>query len=79
MVLVERTHDRSHRLAMLTSEDHRQLADRCIRLTKTCTKPIVAEQLMTFGANHLEMAELALRSPQPAAVVRQPIKLLQEE
>jgi hypothetical protein len=64
---------------MLTSEDHRQLAERCIRLAKTCTKPIVAELLMTFAANHLETADLALRSRQPATVVRRQIKLAQEE
>ena len=50
---------------MLTSEDHRQLAERCIRLTKTCTKPTVAEQLMTLAANYLELAERALRLRQP--------------
>ena len=48
---------------MLTSEDHRQIAERCIRLAKTCTELRVAEQLLTFAANHLEKAELALRSP----------------
>jgi hypothetical protein len=39
MVLVEGTYDRSHSLGMLTSEDHRQIAERCIRLAKTCTEP----------------------------------------
>ena len=46
---------------MLTSEDHRQLAERCIRLAKECTKPSVAEYLMTLAANYLELAEQALR------------------
>jgi hypothetical protein len=34
---------------------------------------------MTFAANHLEMADLALRSRQPATFVRRQIKLAQEE
>jgi hypothetical protein len=76
MVLVEGTYDRSHSLGMLTSEDHRQIAERCIRLAKTCTEPTVAEQLMTFAANHLERA---LRLHQPATVVRRQIKLVQEK
>ncbi len=59
---------------MLTSEDHRQIAERCIRLAKTCTEPRVAEQLLTFAANHLEKAEQALRSRQPATVVRRQIR-----
>jgi len=46
---------------MLTSEDHRQIAERCVRLAKMCTEPKVTEQLLTFAANHLEKAELALR------------------
>ena len=46
---------------MLTSEDHRQIAERCIRLAKTCTEAGVAELLLTFAANHLEKAELTLR------------------
>ncbi len=64
---------------MLTSEDHRQIAERCIRLAKTCTEPRVAEQLLTFAANHLEKAEQALRSRQPATVVRRQIKLVQQK
>jgi hypothetical protein len=51
---------------MLTSEDHRQLAERCIRLAKTCTEPGVAEHLMTLAANYLELAERALRLHQSA-------------
>ena len=58
---------------MLTSEDHRQLAERCIRLAKTCSKPTVAEQLMTLAANYLEQAERAIRLRQPATAVRQQI------
>jgi hypothetical protein len=65
---------------MLTSEDHRQLAGRCIRLAKECAKPSVAEHLMTLAANHLELAERALRLREPAtAVRRQRIKVVQEE
>jgi hypothetical protein len=66
VVLVEGIRSRSHHSGMLTSEDHRQLAERCIRLAKTCAKPTVAEQLMTLAANYLELAERALRL-QPAA------------
>jgi hypothetical protein len=55
---------------MLTSEDHRQLAERCIRLAKTCTRPTVAEQLMTLAANYLELAERALRLDQQLHVVQ---------
>jgi hypothetical protein len=76
MVLVERTHDCGHSLGMLSSEDHRQIAERCMRLAKTCTEPRVAEQLMMFAANHLERA---LRLHQPALVVRRQIKLVQEK
>jgi hypothetical protein len=60
MVLVEGSHDRSHDSKMLTSEDHRDLAKRCLRLAKTCTKPGVAEQLMMLAANYLELAERTL-------------------
>ena len=65
---------------MLTSEDHRQLAERCIRLAKECTKPSVAECLMTLAANYLELAEQALILREPAAAVRrQHIKVVQKE
>jgi hypothetical protein len=65
---------------MLTSEDHRQLAERCIRLAKECTKPSVAEHLMRLAANYLELAERALRLREPAtAVRRQHIKAVQKE
>jgi hypothetical protein len=39
----------------------------------------VAEQLMTLAANHLELAERALRLHHPATVVRRQIKLVPEE
>jgi hypothetical protein len=65
---------------MLTSEDHRQLAERCIRLAKVCTKPNVAEYLMTLAASYLDLAEQALRLREPAtAVRRQHIKVVQKE
>jgi len=65
---------------MLTSEDHRQLAERCIRLAKECTKQGVAEYLMTLAGNYLELAERALRLREPATAVRQKhIKIVQKE
>ena len=79
VVLLEGARDRCHRSGMLTSEDHRQLAERCIRLAKTCTKPPVAEQLVTLAANYLELAERALRLRQPASAVRQQIKVVRKE
>ena len=79
VVLLEGARDRCHRSEMLTSEDHRQLAERCIRLAKTCTKPPVAEQLVTLAANYLELAERALRLRQPASAVRQQIKVVRKE
>jgi hypothetical protein len=77
-VLVEGTCERSHRSGMPSSEDYRQLAERCIRLAKACTRPAVAEQLMTFAANYLELAEQALRLSQPATAVRQQINIVQK-
>jgi hypothetical protein len=65
---------------MLTSEDHRHLAERCIRLAKECPKPSVAEHLMRLAENYLELAERALRLREPAtAVRRQHIKAVQKE
>jgi hypothetical protein len=61
---------------MLSSEDHRQIAERCVRLAKACTEPRVAGQFMMFAANHLERA---LRLHQQAVVVRRQIKLVQEK
>ena len=58
---------------MLTSEDHRQLAERCIRLAKECTKPSVAEYLMTLAANYVELAERALRLREPATAVSESV------
>jgi hypothetical protein len=64
---------------MLTSEDHRHLAERCIRLAKTCTKATVAEYLMMLAANYLELAERALTLRQPTTAVRQQINVVQKE
>jgi hypothetical protein len=52
---------------MLTSEDHRQLAERCKRLAETCTRPGVAEYLEALAANYLELSELAVSLHRPAA------------
>ena len=52
---------------MLTSDDHRELAERCKRLAETCTRPSVAEYLKALAANYLELAELAVRLHRPAA------------
>jgi hypothetical protein len=49
-------------VAILCECLRRQMAERCIKLAKTCTEPRVAEQLLTFAANHLEKAELALQT-----------------
>jgi hypothetical protein len=50
---------------MLTSEDLRELAQRCLRLAKRCSDPSVAEQLLMLAANYLELAERALGLHQP--------------
>jgi hypothetical protein len=68
-----------HQLIILRREV-RSLAERCIRLAKECTKPRVAEYLMTLAANYLELAERALILREPAtAVRRQHIKAVQRE
>src|SRR5262249_43927802 len=79
MVLVEGTYGRGHSLRMLTCEDHRQIAERCIRLAKTCTEPRVAEQFRIYATNHLEQTAVALRSRQPATVVRRQVRLVQQK
>jgi hypothetical protein len=48
---------RVHHPAMLNSDDHRALAERCVRLAQECSKPRVAEYLMALAANYLELAE----------------------
>jgi preprotein translocase subunit Sss1 len=65
---------------MLTSEDHRQLAERCIRLARECSKPSVAEYLMTLAADYLELAQQALIGREPATAIRRlPITAVKEE
>ena len=65
---------------MLTSEDYRELTERCIRLAKECTKPSVAEYLMTLAASYLELAERALRLREPVTDVRRHhLKVMQKE
>jgi hypothetical protein len=54
---------------MLSPKDHRELAGRCLRLAKTCTKPSVAEQLMMLAASYLELAERALRLYERATAI----------
>jgi hypothetical protein len=44
---------------MLTFEDHRQLAERCMRLAKVSNQPKVAEYLRALATNYLDLAELA--------------------
>jgi hypothetical protein len=43
---------------MLNPEDHRHLAERCIRLAKTSSEANIARYLMVLAANYLELAEL---------------------
>ena len=43
---------------MLNREDHRALAERCVRLAQACSKPKVAQYLMALAANYPELAEL---------------------
>jgi hypothetical protein len=50
---------------MLTSEDSRQLAERCARLAKASTKPRVAEYLWNWPTGHSECVN---RAP-PAGII----------
>jgi hypothetical protein len=54
---------------MLNREDHRDLAERCVRLAQACSKPKVAQYLMTLAANYLELAELTGGVRHPTATV----------
>jgi hypothetical protein len=56
---------------MLSREDHRDLAERCVRLAQECSKPSVAQYLMELAANYIALAELTggVRRP-PATVIR---------
>jgi hypothetical protein len=53
----------------MTPEDHRQLAERCIRLAKTSSKPSVAVYLTALAADYLELAELTIKVRRPAAAI----------
>jgi len=55
---------------MLTLEDHRLLAERCVRLAKASSKPNVAQYLMALAANYLELAEFAGKVRRPEDVVQ---------
>ena len=56
---------------MLNSDDHRALAERCVRLAQECSKPRVTQYLMALAANYFELAEIMgeVRRP-PAPVIR---------
>src|SRR5262249_59777945 len=56
-------------LRMLNSEDHRALAERCVRLAQECSKPRVTQYLMALAADYLEAAELAGGGRRPPAPV----------
>jgi hypothetical protein len=42
---------------MLNPEDHRDLAERCVRLAQASSEPNVARYLMVLAANYVELAE----------------------
>jgi hypothetical protein len=54
---------------MLNSDDHRAVAERCVRLAQECSKPKVIQYLMALAANHLELAEIAGEVRRPLAPV----------
>jgi len=54
---------------MLNSDDHRALAERCVRLAQECSKPRVTEYLMALAANYLELAEISGEVRRPSAPV----------
>ena len=43
---------------MLTSEDYRQLAERCALLANECTTPGIVEELRTLALDYLTKAAL---------------------
>ena len=63
----------------MTPEDHRQLAERCIRLAKASLKPSVAEYLTALAADYLELAELTVRVRRPAAAMRRQLDLVKKD
>jgi hypothetical protein len=56
-------------LRMLNPEDHRALAERCVRLAQECSRPGVTQYLMALAANYLEVAELTGGVRRPLAPV----------
>jgi hypothetical protein len=63
----------------MTSEDHRQLAERCIRLAKASSKPSVAEYLTALAADYLELADLTTKIDRPAAAMRRKLDLVKND
>jgi hypothetical protein len=49
---------------MLSPEDHRDLAERCVRLAKASSEPNVARYLMALAASYLELADFTPRHKQ---------------
>jgi hypothetical protein len=54
---------------MLNSDDHRALAERCVRLAQECSKPKVTQYLMALAANYIELAEITGKVRCPLAPV----------
>ncbi len=49
---------------MLTSEDYRQLAERCALLASECTTPGIVDELRTLALDYLTKAALPAGRPQ---------------
>jgi hypothetical protein len=54
---------------MLNSDDHRALAERCVRLAQECSKPKVTQYLMALAENYIELAEITGEVRRPPAPV----------
>ena len=54
---------------MATSEDYKQMANRCAQLAIACSAPSVAQTLLALG---LEYMGLAARLGQPAEIQQDP-------
>ena len=54
---------------MATSEDYKQMANRCAQLAIACSAPSVAQALLALG---LEYMALAARLGEPAAMRQDP-------
>ena len=54
---------------MATSEDYRQMANRCAQLAIACSAPSIAQTLLALG---LEYMALAARLGQPAEMQQDP-------